>query len=496
MPAEHSAAAEPRADVFARPSAFVVAVAVSIPLALAVTLPAVWWQPLHEDETVTLDIAPRSFGYIVDLVFANKGGAPAHFFLEHLFLAWPGGVEGLRLPSLAFFLLALPAAGLVGVRIAGRVPGLLLVPALALAPLAVNLATFGRMYGMFLAATLWAFLLALVAAEDGRPVLWALAGAALGTLVYVHPVAPLYIGVALLAALVHAGESLRGLIRTAWPAPLALLAVGLPFYLYSLPTLRDRYGVYRGQPRLDTGQGESVPRASLEGLMPGGTAATIAFTLLGVVGIAWLARARPRSAVIVGLWLVVPITYFALIPVGNTRFFDRYLLPALPLALLAVLTGAVSLARSRRLGRAGLACAVVAAWRSSPSRPTRTSIASGGCTTPTSPTSRPPFPSTGTGCSSPRRAARSEAGRRSTWTGTRSWRPPACSGSRVGARSWRRSWPETIDRALESGSSAGRRNPWRQDGSGSPTIPPCARWRRARGSPWSRRGSRRARASS
>ncbi len=53
-------------------------------------------------------------------IVVRKGGGPVHFLLEHLFLQWPGGIEGLRLPSLAAFLVALPAAGLLANRLAGR----------------------------------------------------------------------------------------------------------------------------------------------------------------------------------------------------------------------------------------------------------------------------------------------------------------------------------------------------------------------------------------
>jgi hypothetical protein len=303
-------------------------------------------------------VAPLPFDEIVDLIFVRKGGAPTHFFLEHVFLAWPGGVEGLRLPSLAFFLLALPAAGLVAERLTCRAAAVLLVPVLALAPLAVNLATFGRMYSLFLATTLWATFLALVAAERGRPLYWGVAGAALGLLVYVHPIAPLYLGIALLSALVHGWSGLSSTMRRAWPGPVAAVAVGLPFYLHSLSVLRNRYDVYRGGERLRTEQGESVTSLALQNLTSGGWAGRIAFLLVALGGIAALLRSRPRSAVVLALWIVVPIAFFTLVPAERTVFFPRYLLPALPFALLAVVVGAVSLFRSR-LGVVGKVAAVL-----------------------------------------------------------------------------------------------------------------------------------------
>ena len=326
--------------------------------AFAAALPAVWWESLHADEVVVVGIAPRPFGEIVDTVFVERGGAPVHFFLEHVFLAWPGGVEGLRLPSLVLFLIALPAAGLVAERLAGRTAALLVVPALALAPLAIDLATFGRMYALFLAATLWATFLALVAAERASPALWAAAGLALGALVYVHPIAPLYIGIALVSALLHGWTTLQGALRSAWTAPAAIVLVGLPFYRHSPSTLQERYDVGDGARRLRTGQGQSVAEVGWEALVPGGWAGRIAFLLLAVAGIVLLARTQPRSAVVVALWIAVPVAFFTFVPAEGTVFFSRYLLPALPFALLAIVCGTRAIAD--RLGAAGKVAAAAA----------------------------------------------------------------------------------------------------------------------------------------
>ncbi len=148
-----------------------------------------------------LDFSRRSLGAIVRDVFVDRGGAPAQFLVEHVTLSWPGGVEGLRLPSLFFFLLSLPVAAAVGRRLLGETAGLLLPPLLALAPLAVELATFGRMYALFLLCVLGATWLGIRAAASGSPRAWAVAGAAAGLLVYVHPIAPLYAPLALLTGL-------------------------------------------------------------------------------------------------------------------------------------------------------------------------------------------------------------------------------------------------------------------------------------------------------
>jgi hypothetical protein len=305
-------------------------------LAVAASLPAVWWEPLHVDEAVTLTLAPLGFGEILDTVFVDKGGAPLHFFVEHALLAWPGGLEGLRLPSLVFFLLALPAALLVGRELLGEPEAALGTLLLALAPLAVSLAGFGRMYTLFLAAVLWATWGVLVAAKTDGWVAWALAGAAAGLLVYIHPVAPPYIALVLATGVLLVRASLRDLAACVGVAAGAAVVAGLPFYLVALDRLRDRYGVHVDRPRLETTAGRSVPEEGIHALTPGGTAGAVLVGLLALAGLAWLALRRPREGAALALWIAVPIAFFWLVPAGDTRFFDRYLIPALPFFLLTV----------------------------------------------------------------------------------------------------------------------------------------------------------------
>ncbi|MGH3051495.1 MAG: glycosyltransferase family 39 protein [Gaiellaceae bacterium] len=308
-------------------------------LAVAAALPAVWWEPLHVDEAVTLTLAPLGFGEIVDTVFVEKGGAPVHFFVEHALLDWPGGLEGLRLSSLVFLLLALPAAALVGRELVGEWEAALGTLLLGLAPLAVSLATFGRMYTLFLAGVLWATWGVLLAAKSGGWAAWALAGAAAGLLVYIHPVAPPYIGLVLATGFSLSRASLRDLAARAGIATGAAVLAGLPYYLVALDRLRDRYGVHLDRPRLETTAGRSVPEEAIHALTPGGTVGATLVGLLALAGLAWLVLRRPRKGVALALWIVVPIAFFWLVPAGDTRFFDRYLIPALPFFLLAVATG-------------------------------------------------------------------------------------------------------------------------------------------------------------
>jgi hypothetical protein len=317
------------------------AVAVAAGLGAAVTVPAVTWEPLHFDEAIMLQFSRESLLSIVKHVFIDRGGAPAQFFVEHATLAWPGGIAGLRVPSLLFFILSLPVAAAVGRRLLGEGAGLALPVLLALAPLAVGLATFARMYALFLLTVLGVTWLCQRAADRGDPRSWATAGAAAGLLVYVHPIAPLYAPLALLTGLATR-PSWRPSLRELRPGLIAAAVVASP-YVYALGVLRSRYHVGVA-PRLQTTAGRSIPEESLHGLTAGGSAGLVLFAVLALVGLVWLARAQRPVAVVLVLWLVVPLGFFTLVT-AQTRFFDRYLIPALPAFLLLVLAGCVALGR-------------------------------------------------------------------------------------------------------------------------------------------------------
>lgn len=324
----------------------------------ALALPALWWEPLHLDEAITIEYANRPYTAIVQDVFVERGGAPLHFFVEHVTLAAPGGIEGLRLPSLVCFLLSLVLAALLARELAGQQAGLLTPLLLAAAPLGVSLATFARMYSLLVAATLAATLLALRAARTGERRDWILAGAAAGALVYVHPIAPLYSGLAAATGLIVAERHPRALLREAWPGAAVAVAVAAP-YAYALAVLRSRYDVGLESGRLRTTAGRSVPEEALHALTPGGTAGALVLLALALVGLVSLARRRPRVGAALGLWLLLPVLFFAVVP-ASTRFFGRYVAPVEPAFYLLVAAGCIAIAGRRRIVAATLAAGVVA----------------------------------------------------------------------------------------------------------------------------------------
>ena len=264
----------------------------------------------------------------------------------HFTLEWPKGLLGLRLPSLIFFLASLPAIALIGLELAGPIAAAAAVLLTATAPLAVSYATFGRPHTLLLFWIEWGTLFGLRAARLGGRRRWIVAGAVLGSSVFIHPTAPLYASTAGLAALVYAPRSPRALVREAWPGAVAFAVTLVPYYLKTLHVLSDRYGVGAGAPHGRTFTGNPVWVDALHFVAPGGHdlnwLSVFALAGLGVL----LVTRRVRVAAALALTVVMPVLFFTYVPANGLSaiFFDRYMLPALPafLILVAVTIATVS----------------------------------------------------------------------------------------------------------------------------------------------------------
>ncbi|HEY3181419.1 MAG TPA: glycosyltransferase family 39 protein [Gaiellaceae bacterium] len=301
-------------------------------IAFVLCLPAVWAAPLNVDEEVTMAIAPRPFGEIWSIVWGKRGGGPLHFFLEHATLSWPGGLVGLRGPSIVFFLATLPAAALIARELAGRAAAVAAVLLLGAAPLAVSFATFGRPHVLLMAWIAWGLWLGLLAARDGGVVRWLAAALALAASAFVHPIGPLYAVAALAAALVYAERSPRAVGREAWPGVVSFALVLVPYYLHSVHVLKNRYGVGAGQ-RGRTYSGNSVLHDALTAVAPSTSHVVNAFTVAALAGaIALFVQRRGRAALVPVLLLAAPVVFFTFVPSHgrSALFFTRYMLPALP----------------------------------------------------------------------------------------------------------------------------------------------------------------------
>ena len=323
-------------------------------LTLTLTLPMVRAEPLHIDESNILEFAPRPLTALGHDIFVERGGAPLQFFVAHFTLQWPGGIEGLRAPSLLFVVLAVVLSGVWGARLVGSGESVALAFLLASAPLVIELATFGRMYGMFLFAVLAASLLSLVAGARERLRDWVLAGAAAGALVYVHPIAPMYMPFAIGTGIACSRAPLRSFVPGIRAALLAAAVVAAP-YVWALAVLTRRYDVGAGG-TLGSNGDRPVAYESLLGLTPGHGTVAVVTLLLAVAGIVSVGRDNPRMAFLLGTWVVVPIVFFSVVS-ANTRFFVRYVVPTLPPALLLVAAGAFAI--GRWVGRPALIGAVL-----------------------------------------------------------------------------------------------------------------------------------------
>ena len=313
-----------------------VAAAIVFTLALRATFRA----PLNVDEELTLRIAREPFGSIFQTV-RDRGGGPFHFWLEHLTMSWPGGLAGLRVPSIVFMLVALPAVALIAKELAGRVEAASTVLLLASAPLAISYSSFARPHSMLLAWITWGTFLGLRAARHTDARLWIAAGAVLGSSILVHPTAPLYAVTAFGTGVVYARRPLR-----AWPGAIALAVTLIPYYAATAHALSNRYGVGEGV-RGRTFTGNPVWKDAVFFVAPGGGVVNW-FTAAAALGlVVLLVQRRVRVAAVLVLTIAAPVVFFSVVPANglSALFFDRYMLPALPSFLMLVAIACVTLAR-------------------------------------------------------------------------------------------------------------------------------------------------------
>lgn len=327
------------------PAAAVVGGAVGI---VVLALPMVWWSPLNVDEELTLRIADFSLGHVFHVVSTQRGGGPLHFWLEQVLLGWWPGLPALRVPSLIFLCLALPAVALIARELLGDDEAAAAVVLLtALSPIPIQYATFGRPHTLLFAWLMWGTVLALRAARTGSRALWVAAGAALGLTIFVHPTAPLYALTAFGVALIYARRPPRALLREAWPGAVALLVTFLPYWVTTLHVLGDRYGVGTARRGQRTFDGLPVWEDALHFLAPGRHDLNY-FTVLAAAGLVALALARRwRLLLFCALTVAAPIVFFSVVPANgdSALFFDRYVIPVLPAFLIVVAGGAAALAR-------------------------------------------------------------------------------------------------------------------------------------------------------
>jgi hypothetical protein len=314
---------------------------------VAVSLQTVWWSPLNVDEELTLRVSDFSFRHVFHIVSTQRGGGPLHFWLEHFLQGWWPGLESLRVPSVVFACLALPAVALIARELIGDKGAAGVVLLTAAAPIPILYATFGRPHTLLFAWLQWGTVLALKAGRDGSRRWWVAAGAVLGLSVFVHPTAPLYALTAFAAAAVYVPRSPRTVLRESWPGGVALLVTFGPYYLRTVHVLSDRYAVGNGKPGSRTFTGRPVWEDALHFVAPGRHDLNY-FTVIALLGVGTLLVAR-RSRVLAfcGLTIAAPVLFFSLVPANgdSALFFDRYMIPATPAFMVLVVAGCLGAAR-------------------------------------------------------------------------------------------------------------------------------------------------------
>jgi hypothetical protein len=326
------------------------AVVAGAALLVWLSLPIVWWGPLNVDEELTLRLAQFSFTDIFHIVSTQRGGGPLHFWLEHFLLTWWPGLPALRVPSLVFLCIALPASALVVRRLAGTEAAAGAVLLTAVSPVPVLYATFGRPHTLLFAWLMWSTVVVLRAADDGGRWWWVAGGALLGLSVFVHPTAPLYALTAFGAALVYCPRPPRQVVSEAWPGAVALLVTFVPYYVKTLHVLSDRYGVGGGA-KGRTFSGRPVWEDALHFVAPGRHDVNF-FTVLAALGVVVLAVAgRRRVLAFCAVTVAAPVIFFSVVPASgdSALFFDRYMIPVTPAFLTVVLVGCLAIAA--RAGR-------------------------------------------------------------------------------------------------------------------------------------------------
>jgi hypothetical protein len=315
-------------------------------------LPDVTGKPLHEDEAVAGLISAQPLADVLQTVVLDRGGAPLHFVLAHVALAFDPSAETLRWVSVVFALATIPLCYDLARRLAGSFAGLIAATLAATSQLLTVYGTFGRMYSLFAFASVLAVDLFVRALDrPTRGTAFVAAGASLLPLA-VHP-----FGAFLFAVEVVVGCWLwRGRrIREALPT-ITVALFALPLSLTNL-ALSDRYAPEAGHPAA-----EAALRA-LGGAAGGHGLVLAAFVVAAGAGAFMLGRNRPAVAAFAFLTLAVPPTALALAGqagVISDRFGPRHFMFMLPIWIGLVAAG-LSWAAGTRARLAALTAVAVAA---------------------------------------------------------------------------------------------------------------------------------------
>ena len=197
--------------------AYRASITASCAVAAARLFPFLGDRVMHRDEALTVMVARRPLGELLETVQLVRGGAPLHFLLAKLVAEFDGGLVATRAISALGLLLAIVAVGLLGRAIAGPAVGAAAAWILALSPVALYYGDFARMYSLFLAFSALALWCLVRALDTDEPRFWAATAVLLVLNTYTHPYG---VVVGLIAALAVIVELLQVRERAAWRRPL------------------------------------------------------------------------------------------------------------------------------------------------------------------------------------------------------------------------------------------------------------------------------------
>lgn len=303
-------------------------------------------KPYMEDEAVAGLIGARPLGELLGTVVWDRGGAPLHFLLVHVVLAFDSSAVALRWLSVGLAAGAALTCFELGRRLGGPVAGAAAGIAGATSGLLTIYGTVARMYALLAFAGGLAAILFVRALERRTGEAAFTAALAAWLLPAAHP----YGGIAVAAEAAIALYVWRGRpLRPALPA-LAVGVAALPFAFFDL-RLAHRYDV-GGRGHSLAGPGETWHQLELavRGSAGGAGLALVLFLVLAGVGLATLVRERPAVAALTALWLLAPPVLFLMVrSSASPDLSPRHLIYALPLWAAAVGVGA-----ARLLGRVNL----------------------------------------------------------------------------------------------------------------------------------------------
>ena len=297
------------------------------------------WPP-NEDEALAFFVSGRPLGELLHTVLQERGGAPLHFLLAHLAGLVSPGLTSLRLVSVACAVASIPAiAALIG-RLAGRRVALVATILVTTSWMLLFHGVFGRMYALFLLTSTLSFLALLAALDRGDRLRWAVWVIATLAVVASHP----------FGAFVLATQAGFVLIRwrrerisplAAGMSFLAVAVLATPLWL-GYARLSERYRSAPDEDRGGLGPTELARyvRRVLGDFSVGWTPGFLLVLFAAVLGLAVLARTRPRAAVLAAI--VVPLAALDLSVgrvFGTTQAGTRHLIFALPFFAMLVAAG-------------------------------------------------------------------------------------------------------------------------------------------------------------